>query len=68
MATCLILMFGRLGAVGGSNFVGLLLDINCELIFYLYGAMILSEYVWLSATVADDHCFHIFIVFFLIST
>lgn len=42
MATCLILMFGRLGAVGGSNFVGLLLDVNCELIFYLYGGLILS--------------------------
>lgn len=44
MATCLILMFGRLGAVGGSNFVGLLLNINCELIFYFYGILILSEY------------------------
>lgn len=36
-------MFGRLGAVGGSNFVGLLLNINCELIFYFYGILILSE-------------------------
>lgn len=43
MATCLILMFGRLGAVSGSNFVGILLDTNCELIFYLYGALILSK-------------------------
>lgn len=43
MATCLILMFGRLGAVGGSNFVGLLLDGHCELIFYLYSALILSK-------------------------
>lgn len=37
-------MFGRLGAVGGSNFVGLLLDSDCELIFYLYGALILSKF------------------------
>lgn len=43
MATCLILMFGRLGAVGGSNFVGLLLDGHCELIFYLYAALILCK-------------------------
>ncbi|XP_031628421.1 synaptic vesicle glycoprotein 2C [Contarinia nasturtii] len=42
MATCLILMFGRLGAVGGSNFVGFLLNGHCELIFYLYGLLILS--------------------------
>ncbi|XP_055305410.1 synaptic vesicle glycoprotein 2A-like [Sitodiplosis mosellana] len=42
MATCLILMFGRLGAVGGSNFVGILLNGHCELIFYLYGILILS--------------------------
>lgn len=37
-------MFGRLGAVGGSNFVGLLLDTNCELIFYLYGVLILCKW------------------------
>lgn len=44
MATCLILMFGRLGAVSGSNFVGFLLNTNCELIFYFYGALILSKF------------------------
>lgn len=43
MATCLILMFGRIGGVGGSNFVGLLLDVNCDLIFFLYSGLILSE-------------------------
>lgn len=43
MATCLILMFGRIGGVGGSNFVGLLLDDYCDLIFYLYSGLILSE-------------------------
>ena len=50
MATCLILMFGRLGAVGGSNFVGLLLDGYCELIFYLYGALIISKLMELEIT------------------
>lgn len=49
MATCLILMFGRLGAVGGSNFVGILLDGHCELIFYLYGALIISKSTSISA-------------------
>lgn len=44
MATCLILMFGRIGGVGGSNFVGLLLDVNCDLIFFLYSGLILSEF------------------------
>lgn len=44
MATCLILMFGRLGGVGGSNFVGLLLDVNCDLMFFLYSGLILSEF------------------------
>lgn len=44
MATCLILMFGRVGGVGGSNFVGLLLKEDCELIFYLYSGMILSKF------------------------
>lgn len=45
MATCMILMFGRLGAVAGSNFVGILLDGHCELIFYLYGILILSKFI-----------------------
>lgn len=44
MATCLILMFGRVGGVGGSNFVALLLNVDCELIFYLYSGMILSKF------------------------
>lgn len=36
--------FERLGAVGGSNFVGILLNGHCELIFYLYGILILSKF------------------------
>lgn len=43
MATCLILMLGRFGAVGGSNFVSSLLHRNCELMFYVYSGLILSE-------------------------
>lgn len=43
MATCLILMLGRVGAVGGSNFVSSLLHVNCELMFYLYSGLIFSE-------------------------
>lgn len=42
MATCMILMLGRLGAVAGSNFIGIMLNGHCELIFYLYGILILS--------------------------
>lgn len=44
MATCIILNFGRAGAVAGSNFVGILLENNCELIFYVYSALILSKF------------------------
>lgn len=50
MATCLILMFGRLGAVGGSNLVGLLLYGQCEIIFYLYGALIFSKFICIHIT------------------
>lgn len=50
MATCLILMFGRLGAVGGSNLVGLLLYGHCEIIFYLYGAIIFSKLICIHIT------------------
>lgn len=33
MALCFIMMFGRIGAVVGSNFVGAVLEGNCDLIF-----------------------------------
>ncbi|XP_058064392.1 synaptic vesicle glycoprotein 2C isoform X1 [Anopheles bellator] len=41
MAMCLILMIGRLGAMAGSNLIAYLLSINCALIFYLFGGLLL---------------------------
>lgn len=64
MATCLILMLGRVGAVGGSNFVSSLLHHNCELMFYLYSGLICSK--WLFARINDQYCYYhyIFVSFF----
>lgn len=42
MALCLILMFGRLGSVAGSNLVGALIASHCNLIFFVYTGLILS--------------------------
>lgn len=42
MATCLILMFGRIGAVCGSAIVGFMIPIDCDLLFYMYGVVIIS--------------------------
>ncbi|XP_049536828.1 synaptic vesicle glycoprotein 2C isoform X2 [Anopheles darlingi] len=41
MALCLILMTGRLGAMAGSNLIAYLLSINCNLIFVLFGGLLL---------------------------
>lgn len=41
MALCLILMNGRLGAMAGSNLIGFLLTYNCDLIFILFGGLLL---------------------------
>ncbi|XP_065086083.1 synaptic vesicle glycoprotein 2C [Ochlerotatus camptorhynchus] len=41
MALCLILMTGRLGAMIGSNVVGLLLTYNCNMIFILFGGLLI---------------------------
>ncbi|XP_041788499.1 putative transporter svop-1 [Anopheles merus] len=38
MAVCLSLMMGRLGSVFGSNLVGLILEENCTLTFYLFAS------------------------------
>ena len=43
MALCLILMTGRLGAMVGSNVVGFLLTLNCEMIFILLGGLLIGE-------------------------
>ncbi|XP_055912605.1 putative transporter svop-1 [Eupeodes corollae] len=40
MAMCLIMMVGRLGAVVGSNFVGLAIFSNCNMLFYVYVGVI----------------------------
>ncbi|XP_052869588.1 synaptic vesicle glycoprotein 2B isoform X2 [Anopheles cruzii] len=38
MAVCLSLMMGRLGSVFGSNLVGLIMEQNCTLTFYLFAS------------------------------
>uniref|UniRef100_A0AAG5DWY1 Major facilitator superfamily (MFS) profile domain-containing protein n=1 Tax=Anopheles atroparvus TaxID=41427 RepID=A0AAG5DWY1_ANOAO len=41
MALCLILMTGRLGAMAGSNAIAFLLTYDCDLIFILFGGLLL---------------------------
>lgn len=43
MATAFILMCGRIGSVTGSSMIGILLNINCDLIFYLGGGMVICK-------------------------
>lgn len=40
MAMCLIMMSGRLGAVVGSNIIGLAIFSNCDMLFYIFVAII----------------------------
>lgn len=42
MATAFILMCGRIGGVGGSSIIGLMLNINCAVIFYLSSGVLIS--------------------------
>uniref|UniRef100_A0A182INB7 Major facilitator superfamily (MFS) profile domain-containing protein n=1 Tax=Anopheles atroparvus TaxID=41427 RepID=A0A182INB7_ANOAO len=42
MAVCISLMFGRLGSVVGANIVGVLLDTNCELTFWISGVSLIA--------------------------
>lgn len=44
MATAFIMMCGRIGGVSGSSIIGLLLDNNCTLIFYIFGGILISKY------------------------
>lgn len=37
-------MCGRIGGVAGSNVVALLLEDNCEMIFYLFSGILISEF------------------------
>ncbi|GBP21583.1 Synaptic vesicle glycoprotein 2A [Eumeta japonica] len=41
MAVCLALMMGRVGSVLGSNVIGLLLETECALSFYLFGGLLI---------------------------
>lgn len=41
MALCFVLMIGRLGAVAGSNFVSLMIISQCELMFTVFGVLLL---------------------------
>ncbi|XP_053686953.1 synaptic vesicle glycoprotein 2B-like [Sabethes cyaneus] len=42
MAVCISLMFGRLGSVVGANIVGMLLDTQCELTFWISGVSLIA--------------------------
>lgn len=44
MAISFILLSGRIGGFSGSILIGLLLANMCSVIFYLYGALLISEY------------------------
>lgn len=37
-------MCGRIGGVSGSSIIGLLLDNNCTLIFYMFGGIAISKF------------------------
>lgn len=45
MATSFIMLFGRLGSVSGSNFIGLLIQHHCSLIFYVFGGVLISKWI-----------------------
>lgn len=51
MATCIILMFGRIGGVTGSNMVGLFLYDSCEGLMYLNSALIFSKFLLFSSNI-----------------
>lgn len=44
-AASIILMSGRFGGALGSNLVGLLLEGNCQLIFYSFSVVLISKYL-----------------------
>lgn len=45
MAVCVVLMFGRLGSIVGSNLIGAILEVNCSGTFYLYSIFIIGEFI-----------------------
>lgn len=40
LAMCLIMLIGRLGVVVGSNIYGLILEENCNILFYGLGSLV----------------------------
>lgn len=45
MSLCVVLMFGRIGAVAGSNFVSFMLVTHCQLMFGLFGGLLIISAV-----------------------
>jgi MFS transporter, VNT family, synaptic vesicle glycoprotein 2 len=43
MSLCVVLMVGRMGAVVGSNFVSFMIVKECEVMFGLFGALLLAS-------------------------
>lgn len=43
MATAFIMMCGRIGGVTGSSVIGIMLNINCAIIFYFFSGIIISK-------------------------
>lgn len=39
MTVCVTMLFGRLGSVSSVNFIGAMIDENCEITFYLYAGL-----------------------------
>lgn len=44
MATSFVFMCGRIGGVAGSNIVAMMLENNCDMIFYVFSAVLVSKY------------------------
>ena len=43
MALCIAFMMARLGTIGGSLVIGLLLDFNCGAVFFTFGGMAIGK-------------------------
>lgn len=43
MSLCIVLMIGRIGAVAGSNFVSFTIVKHCELMFGMFGGLLLTS-------------------------
>lgn len=47
MALTLAMMLGTIGSVAGNNMAGLLINNSCEVMFYLFGSLLICEYIYL---------------------